>query len=246
MSGFLSDKQKAFLDQGILFEFLLPVVDKFFIEGRGTVVTGSVVTGFVKANENVEIIKPDGTMHEFRVIGIERNKKLIDVATKGDTIGMLFKVLCDGVIDIGDIVVSVDAGQHDMDATCWGYQPGEIPQSGGARFFKADEHLRSILAQTCREVNPDIKVFEGRVISGDQFIADKETKNHIKEVCSPVCVEMEGAGIAHACYLNNVPYLILRAISDMADETVEQTYSFNEDTAAQISAGLLLELIKNL
>ena len=54
---------------------------------------------------------------------------------------------------------------------------------------------------------------------------------------------MEGAAIAHACYLNNTPYLVLRCISDMADDTVEATYSFNEDDAAKESASVVLEIL---
>ena len=150
-------------------------------------------------------------------------------------------------LKIFDMVASSDALYHDVQAVAFGYKETEIPKMPCSD-FKADEVLvkKAVAAFEAVNKSPERKIVVGRVATGDQFIADKETKNHIKEVCSPVCVEMEGAGIAHACYLNNVPYLILRAISDMADETVEQTYSFNEDTAAQISAGLLLELIKNL
>ena len=152
-----------------------------------------------------------------------------------------------GNLKIFDMVASSDALYHDVQAVAFGSKETEIPQMSCSD-FKADEVLvkKAVAAFEAVNKNPERKIVVGRVATGDQFIADKETKNHIKEVCSPVCVEMEGAGIAHACYLNNVPYLILRAISDMADETVEQTYSFNEDTAAQISAGLLLELIKSL
>ena len=71
----------------------------------------------------------------------------------------------------------------------------------------------------------------------------KTKKNHIMEICSPVCVEMEGAAIAHACYLNKTPYLILRCMSDMADDSVEAEYNFNEDEAAQESAKVMLEIL---
>lgn len=152
----------------------------------------------------------------------------------------------DARIDIGDIVISVDAGQHDMDATCWGYQPGEIPQSGGARFFKADEHLRSILAQTCREVNPDIKVFEGRVISGDQFIADKEKKDELVQVFDALCAEMEGAAIAQTAWLNNIPFGIIRAISDKADNSAVVEYDVFEAKAIEHCVRLVKAAVQKL
>lgn len=152
-----------------------------------------------------------------------------------------------GGLCIFDMVASSDAVYHDVDAVAFGYKPTEIPQMKCSA-FPADKDLIESAKEAFLKVNkePGRKLVVGRVATGDQFIADKQVKNRIKEICSPVCVEMEGAAIAHACYLNNVPYLILRAISDMADDTVETTYHFNEDTAAQISGALMLELVKSL
>ena len=73
-------------------------------------------------------------------------------------------------LDIGDILVSKDALHHDMDVTIFGYQLGEVPQMG-FREFSADETLISLAMESCRKVNPDINVMEGRVVSGDQFIS---------------------------------------------------------------------------
>ena len=73
-------------------------------------------------------------------------------------------------IDIGDIVVSTDALQHDMDATGFGYALGVIPQMETS-VFQADEDLRKLAVTTCQRVNPDIHVYEGRVVSGDQFVS---------------------------------------------------------------------------
>ena len=78
-------------------------------------------------------------------------------------------------IDIGDIVLSTDALQHDMDATGFGYEPGVIPRMETSTFI-ADEKLRKLAKECCERVNPDIHVFEGRVVSGDQFISDKAKK----------------------------------------------------------------------
>ena len=68
-------------------------------------------------------------------------------------------------------------------------------------------------------MNPDIHTFVGRVASGDQFISSKEVKERIKSIFGALCAEMEGAGIAHAAYLNKVSYVIIRAISDKADNS---------------------------
>ena len=74
-------------------------------------------------------------------------------------------------IDIGDIVLSTDSLQHDVNAVAFGYKPGVIPRMETS-VFPADKHLISLAKSSCEKVNPDIHVFEGRVVSGDQFVAD--------------------------------------------------------------------------
>lgn len=147
-------------------------------------------------------------------------------------------------IDIGDIVVSTDALYHDMDVTSLGYKPGEIPQLGLE--FKADENLISLAKTSCEEVNPDIHVFEGRVVSGDQFISSRESKNNINETFQGLCTEMEGAAIAHAAFLNEVPFVIIRAISDKADDSAEMDYPTFERKAAEHSARLVEHMIARI
>ena len=81
-------------------------------------------------------------------------------------------------INIGDIVLSTDALQHDMDATGFGYSYGVIPQMDNS-IFQGDEKLLTLAKECCEQVNPDISVFSGRVVSGDQFISDKGKKDSI-------------------------------------------------------------------
>ena len=126
-------------------------------------------------------------------------------------------------IDIGDIVLSVDALEHDMDVRGLGYEKGIIPDQETSVFI-ADAELRAVAKAACEKVCPDIKVFEGRVISGDQFISDKAVKDELISLFSGMCTEMEGAAIAHTAWLNNIPFLIIRAISDKADDSAEMDY----------------------
>ena len=72
-----------------------------------------------------------------------------------------------------------------------------------------------------KKVNSDIQAFQGRVVSGDQFISDKEKKKWLAEEFGASCTEMEGGAIAQAAYLNGIPYLVIRAISDKADTALE-------------------------
>ena len=135
-------------------------------------------------------------------------------------------------INIGDIVISTDVVHHDMDAVNFGYDPGQIPQMD-VFSFEADKAMADLAEEVCEKVNPEIKVFRGRIVSGDQFVADKAVKNRITEQFHGFCTEMEGAAIAQAAYLNESPFVILRAISDKADDSASEDYPSFEKKAAE-------------
>ena len=142
----------------------------------------------------------------------------------------------DAQIDIGDIVVSVDAVQHDFTAEAVGFAKGEIPYTG-LYAFPADEAMRKAAVEAARASAPEVNVFEGRICSGDQFIASKEQKEKIISDFCGICCEMEGAAIAQVCYLNNTPFVIIRAISDKADDSEEMSYElFKAEAAARCAA----------
>ena len=148
-------------------------------------------------------------------------------------------------INIGDLVLSTVAVQHDVDAGGFGYPVGEIPQLG-VKEFPADERLLTLAEEACREANPDISTFKGRVASGDQFIDSKEKKKWICDTFDAYCAEMEGAAVAQAAYLNKIPYLIVRAISDKADDSAHMDYGEFEAKAVEHSVNLMLALVKRL
>ena len=148
----------------------------------------------------------------------------------------------DAKIDIGDMVISTDALHHDMDATEFGYPVGQVPRME-VMSFPADEELVKNAVQASEKANPDIHTFTGRVASGDQFIASREVKDKIVENFHPLCVEMEGAGIAHAAHLNKVSYVIIRAISDKADNSASVDYPTFERQAIAHSVKLVKELL---
>lgn len=152
-------------------------------------------------------------------------------------------------INIGDIVVSVDAMYHDMDVTVFGYEPGVIPQMGtphGLKNFPADPALRAAAVSACRQAVPEIGIYEGRIVSGDQFICTVEQKHRIVDTFHALCTEMEGAAIAHAAYVNKIPFVILRAISDKADEEADVTYETFEHQAAENCAKLVAHMVRSL
>lgn len=149
-------------------------------------------------------------------------------------------------LGVFDFVVSTAAVYHDFDTTAFGYKKGQVP--GLEERFTADEGLAALAVKAFggTEFAQKHKIVKGLIASGDQFISDSKLKKSIKADFAPACVEMEGAAIAHACSLNKVPFVIVRCMSDMADESVEQTYSFNEDVCAATSACLVLKMLEEL
>lgn len=147
-------------------------------------------------------------------------------------------------IEIGDMVLSADAVHHDVDVSVFGYAAGQIPQLLLA--FPADEGLLRLAEECCREVNPEIGIFTGRVVSGDQFVSDPVKKRWIAENFTGLCTEMEGAAIAQTAFLNKLPFLIIRAISDKADDSATMDYSEFEAKAVRHSVNLVLAMAKRL
>lgn len=148
-------------------------------------------------------------------------------------------------LDIGDILISKDALHHDMDVTVFGYALGEVPQLNTLS-FPADERMIGLAQEACVKVNPDIRTIVGRVVSGDQFISNKEIKEKLITQFHGDCTEMEGAAIAHAAYLNRIPFVVIRAISDKADDSAEMDYPTFEREAAKHCANLLFEMVKRV
>ena len=148
-------------------------------------------------------------------------------------------------LDIGDIVIGTEAVYHDMDVTPLGYEPGQVPGIP-VKMFGADTAMVTAAKNSCEKVNTDIHVRLGRIASGDQFISSKEVKNKILATVGGDCTEMEGAAIAHAATLNEIPFVIIRAISDKADDSAHMDYPSFERAAAAHCAALVKDFIQML
>ncbi len=131
-------------------------------------------------------------------------------------------VICTGVagalnrdLDIGDVVLSADCMQHDVDVQALGFIRGAIPYTQ-YRIFKADEKLLTIARRTKLRGK---KIIEGRILTGDQFITSREASDHryLMDEMKGDVIEMEGGSIAQVCTLNKLPFLIVRTVSDKAD-----------------------------
>ena len=122
---------------------------------------------------------------------------------------------------VGDIVVSTDLVQHDVDVTPLGYQPGTVP--GEAPSWEADAHLREVALSAAKDVE-GVQVVAGRVASGDQFIASREGVQRLWKDYQAACAEMEGAAVAQVCAKAGVPFVVIRSISDTADHDANVDY----------------------
>lgn len=146
-------------------------------------------------------------------------------------------------LDIGEIIISKDVIHHDVDVRVFGYPLGEVPQLG-CREFIADEKMVELALEACKEAG--LQTATGRVVSGDQFISSSEVKDYLIENFAADCAEMEGASIAHAAYLNKVPFVIIRAISDKADGSAEMDYPTFEKEAAHHCAEITKSFVQKL
>ena len=147
-------------------------------------------------------------------------------------------------LGVFDFVVSTAAVYHDFDTTAFGYKAGQVP--GMPETFVADKAMAdtAVKAFNSSSLTGEHKITRGLIASGDQFISGGEKKSFIVSTFHPQCVEMEGCAIAHTCFANNVPFVIIRCMSDTADESVKTTYS--EEIASNLSSTFLLEVIKEI
>jgi adenosylhomocysteine nucleosidase len=142
-------------------------------------------------------------------------------------------------LKVGDIVISTDCLQHDMDVTGLGYPLGQIP--GEALAWTADPQLISIAEISASGLAVAVRC--GRILSGDQFIANSETVTELYQQFSGLCTEMEGAAVAQVCSKWQVPFVIIRSISDSANHAATTDFRSFVQLAArhakQVVTGML-------
>jgi len=147
-------------------------------------------------------------------------------------------------LDIGDLVVSLDAMHHDMNCLSINYPVGQVPGMD-THAFPADAALIDYAFAAAESVNPG-HTRKGRVASGDQFVCRKDQKSQIISDTNGICAEMEGAAIAHTAYRNGVPFVVIRAISDKADDSAEMDYPTFEAIAAERCAQVIMNMMQRI
>jgi adenosylhomocysteine nucleosidase len=148
-------------------------------------------------------------------------------------------------LGVYDIVISSDAMYHDFDTTVFGNKIGEIPRMDTS-IFKADEKLINAAYESTKEEVRSHKVVKGRIVTGDIFISSKELKDKLVNELGAYCGEMEGAAIAHVCHVNEVPFVVIRAMSDKADGSADVTYEEFVQEAAHNSKDIVLSMLRHI
>lgn len=146
----------------------------------------------------------------------------------------------DPSLNVGDLVVSVDCLQHDFDVTALGYTWGQIPGLGTT--FDADPTLVELAIKAGERIT-DCQTIKGRVLSGDTFVADRESVKKLHRELGGTCVEMEGAAVAQVCVMNKIPFVVIRSMSDKADGSAGISYREFKFLAARRSYEIVTKMI---
>lgn len=196
-----------------------------------------------------------GTLAGHDVVVVRSGIGKVNAAVAAQVLASIYKVRAiintgiagslDAKLDIGDIVISTDALEHDMNVLGLGYERGVIPDQETS-IYEADADLRKLAMTVSEKACPDVKKYEGRVVSGDIFVSDDGMKDKIKEKFDGMCTEMEGSAIAHTAWLNQIPFLIIRSISDKADNSADMDYPSFQKIAIKNSVSLLTAIIEKI
>ncbi len=219
-------------------------------------VKGLIEASNIKRTEKrAEMTFYEGTLNQTDVVIVQCGMGKVNAGICVQILADLFNVthiINTGVagslnnhLNIGDIVVSRELIQHDYDVSPIGFQKSEIPYTGLVR-IPADEKLCMLVKNAAKDVLTTEHAVEGLILSGDQFIASKEEKTALIEEYHGDCAEMEGAAVAQACYLNGIPFVVVRAISDKADDSGHMSFEEFAAKAAVNSANIVKEIISKI
>lgn len=148
-------------------------------------------------------------------------------------------------LNIEDIVISSDTLEHDVDTSMTEDSKGEMPDMKKT-YFEVNAKLITAAKTAAEGLKGGYKVFIGRVASDDQFICSMKVKEEIHSTFTAYCAEMEGAAIAHACFLNQVPFVSIRVISDKADQSGDINFEEFVDTSAKNVSRMIEGILRTL
>ncbi len=194
-----------------------------------------------------------GVMHDKDIVLLETGIGKVNAAIGAtlmieafDVEEIIFTGVAGGVneeLDLGDVVISRDLIQHDFDTSAFGDKLGMIPRMDNS-IFKADDELIELAVNAGKKLKG--KVIVGRVLSGDQFIASPEKIAFLKKEFNGDCTEMEGAAVGHVCQVLDIPFVVIRTMSDKANSDAHTDYATFMRIAADNSVTLVNEMLSNM
>ena len=217
------------------------------------------VQGFKKLLENIDeerignLTFYTGVMHGKDIVLLETGIGKVNAAIGAtlmieafDVEAVIFTGVAGGIndeLDLGDVVISKDLIQHDVDVTAFGEKLGVIPRMEKS-VFEADTGLIDLAVKAGKKLKG--KVIVGRILSGDQFIASPEKIAFLKKEFNGDCAEMEGAAVGHVCQIFDIPFVVVRTMSDKANSDAHTDYATFMKIAAENSITLVNEMLLNL
>ena len=185
--------------------------------------------GSIEEKEVVLVKSNVGKVNSARVTQLLIDYFNIDLVINVGTAGSV-----DNSLEIGDVVVATELVQYDFDVTPFGRKLGEIENIGES--IKVDEKLLKLF--------DNINVRKGIIASGDKFIVNREDKDNIRNIFKALAIEMEGASIAQVCYLDKIPFLVIRSITDKLDGSSKVDFEKFLESSSKVVANILKELLK--
>lgn len=145
-------------------------------------------------------------------------------------------------LDVLDVIISTEVQQHDFDVTGFGYNLGEIPRMETS-IFKADRILIDRAYKAGKNLLENRQVLRGKIVSGDIFVSDLKLKKKLQSKFQAYCTEMEGAAIGHTCFVNDIPFVVIRVMSDKADGSAHSNFNEFVLEAADYSKNIVINML---
>lgn len=186
-------------------------------------------TGDIEGNKVVCVKSNVGKVNSSRICQMLIDNFDISLVINVGTSGSI-----DNRLNIGDVVVADKLVQYDFDVTPFGRKLGEIENIG--EFIGVDKNLLDLFK--------DMNVYIGCIASGDKFIINRDEKDNIRETFKALCVEMEGASIAQVCHLDNIPFLVIRSITDKLDGSSKIEFEKFLESSSKKATQILIDIIK--
>ena len=220
-------------------EELEPLLQEMSLESQNTIASMTFNCGKLHNTNIVAVVcgigKVNAAICTQILCSIYKVDKIINVGVAGGIRNDIYP---------GDIVLADSLVEHDFDCSVFGDPVGQIPRMDTFD-FKSDKELLSLAQKACKNLK-NVNSFVGRIVSGEQFISDIEKVKYLENTFSAISCEMEGASIAHVCYSNNVPFIVIRSISDNANNGAHSDFEKFKLEAVKNSTFILKEMISQI